>query len=181
MKQCTLDPQKYGSILNKVVCLPTYLLQNHEQKNLAHAVLYVLGHDNCFGLERGAYLIDNPEFDCLKGCVGFTRGECDVSSDAVLASLVDTEQTLCQTPYNHKVQHLQYPSLKKQEDDATQKSLYERVCRDLNFAHPECIRWPMKHGNQGLFIFEEATHHADHAFKDLLTYAMSLLGFCPVS
>lgn len=179
MKHDSFDLKGSSSLIKRITHLPSYLLRNHDEKTLAHMLLYNLGHDDCFAFESGAYFIDNPEFDCLKGCAGFTRGECKIHPDQVWSSPSDHHDHLYNAPFNKKVQEMLYPSIAAHSGDIEKSDTYKNLCEKLCIANPDCISWPMKHGNKGVLIFNH-NNAIDDQQRSLLINAASLLGFCPV-
>ena len=42
---------------------------------MSEFVLHDICNPNCFNLQKAAFLVDNPDFDCLKGVAGFSADE----------------------------------------------------------------------------------------------------------
>ena len=66
---------KKHAILNHLSTLPQKLLSVHGTENVTEFVLHDLCSTHCFDLKKAAYLVDNPDFDCLKGVAGFSAEE----------------------------------------------------------------------------------------------------------
>ena len=62
---------RHYTILNTLSKLPRKMLSLKGQENVTEFVLHELCHKNCFNLDKAAYFVDNPDFDCLKGMAGF--------------------------------------------------------------------------------------------------------------
>ena len=55
--------------------LPQKIVNLHGLENITEFVLHDLCHRSCFNLNKAAYFVDNPDFDCLKGIAGFHHDE----------------------------------------------------------------------------------------------------------
>src|SRR5262245_10115368 len=66
---------KKHAILNLLSTIPQKVLSLHGTENITEFVLHELCNTHCFDFKKAAYLVDNPDFDCLKGVAGFSSDE----------------------------------------------------------------------------------------------------------
>ena len=74
MKPNSLN-DKHIDILDKLCHLPRKILSLHGHDNITELILHELCNEQCFNLEKAAYFIDNPDFDCFKGVAGHCRSQ----------------------------------------------------------------------------------------------------------
>lgn len=159
-------------VVHNLLHLPHKIQRHHDIDDLAHLLLHDLGHDDHFGLNRAIYLVDNPEFNCLKGVAGFHKGECalhqeDVweNPDSFANDMKDAQfhQTMKEFSQEASVRHCAPEDLVK-------------LGTRLGLKNPSFFTWNMRHGNHGILLFEEEYTCARK--RDLLQHAASLLSLC---
>ncbi len=74
MKPNELTP-RYEALLRCFTHLPQQILSLHKIDNATEYVLHSLCDAGCLDLQKAAYLVDNPDFDCLQGVAGFNKAE----------------------------------------------------------------------------------------------------------
>src|ERR1700691_4148672 len=67
--------QRQCKMLSCLAALPKRILSLHGEDNVTEFVLHDLCHQDCFNLNKAAYFVDNPDFNCSKGVAGFSRDE----------------------------------------------------------------------------------------------------------
>lgn len=188
MKHLSCGSHCQHALADCLVGLPLRILSNYD-KELAHLVLYQLGHDHHFGLESAAYLIDNPDFDCLQGKAGITRGECFFASDELWHKPSEAYQSITKTPFNTKVCEFTTGSLARNAESkisehmgnirSVKSSSLQAIGSLFGLGNSECIAWPLKHGNFGILLFDR-NQSFDQKHQQLFMEALALLGFCPI-
>ncbi len=171
------DPRdKKQRIVHFLSSLPRKILGLHGRGNVVEFVLHELGRQECFDLEKAAYVIDNPDFDCLKGIAGFLRPEAfDLKYD-IWADPDDFSEHMKKSEYNKKVRCYQRESCVKKGEKNDQ--IVKEIAHDLGFEHPFYYVWQMKHDNQGILLYEK--HDDAKCDCDYLLDGLCLIGFCPV-
>lgn len=155
--------------------LPRKMLTIHGHDQLPVFILHELCHEGCFNFVKAAYLVDNPDFDCMKGIAGVAREhvltECSIwdNHDRLVSSVAGS-------PFNESVRNISLASARKNavSDEETAK----KVCTQLGMRCDGYCSWNMKHANHGLLVFERVAT-TPLAQEDLLNGA-SLLSFCPI-
>lgn len=168
--------EKKRRILQKLSCLPRRMLQLHGRDNIAEFILHELSRQDCFNLDRVAYVIDNPDFNCLKGVAGYARDE-EYVPDKEIWDAPDTfSEHMKSCSYNCKVRDFQKESGIKQGMSEVQ--IVKEVAKDLGFEQPSYYSWPLKNDNQGLLLYQK--HDQDECDCDYLLDGLCLIGFCPI-
>lgn len=170
--------EKKKQVLQVLSEMPTKILSLHGRENMAELVLHDLSHENCFNLKKAAYFVDNPDFNCLKGVAGISTPEipknlwADVwSQDEMFSSYMRN------AVFNKRVREFAQCSLKT--DKMIDSQDIKLLSNNLGIENPEYFSLNLKHGNNGLFIFER--HSDDHKhLNEHLPHGASLLGFCPI-
>lgn len=165
--------QRQFEILNSLSWLPRKMLSLHGTEHMTEFVLRELCNEHCFNFEKAAYLVDNPDFDCLKGVVGLSRKE--------LASNAKNSEELSvnfqNSDFNKKVRNFARCSLKR--DCESEKDIAELIAKNLDLRNFGYCSLGFKHDNHGLLVFEKACQE-DQVNEDYLLNGLSLLSFCPI-
>lgn len=169
--------KKKQDILHHLCCLPRRMLQLYGRENVAEFILHELGKQNCFNLERAAYIIDNPDFNCLKGVAGYAREEeLSLSEKDIWDDPDAFSDHMKNCSFNCKVRELSKEScVKKGLDD---KRIVEEVAADLGFENPSFYAWPLKNDNHGILLYQK--HEQEECDCNYLLDGLCLIGFCPV-
>lgn len=151
------------------------MLAYHHAENVTEFVLHELCKASCFNMNKAAYFIDNPEFDCFKGIAGFDR-------NGPYHEDIDHWQTPEQF-----TQHMQACSFNKKVRGVLQQSpqratsnydgFIAELAQQLAMKQPACISWQLKHNNKGMLLFEHDMQDDTHEY---IEDALHLLGFCPI-
>ncbi len=158
--------------------LPHKIQQHHDVEDLAHLVLHDLGHDNHFGLDKAIYLVDNPEFNCLKGVAGFSKCECPLHRENVWEAPHAFSHDMREAEFhNNMKKFMQDASVRKHDIDVHNPDDLLELGVRLGLKNPSFFTWGMRHGNHGILLFEDVqTTRARR--RDLLSNAASLLSLC---
>jgi hypothetical protein len=164
-------------LVENLITLPQRILKHHEVDDLAHMVLHSMAHDNCFGLKRATYLIDNPDFDHLKGVASFASDECSHHKEDLWASPESFKEDMIRAPYHHSIKDFLNASLKRKDVDLHSAQEIKELGSLMGMEDPLFFSWHMKHGNHGLLIFERGKA-LDIWRNHLLNNFAALLSMC---
>jgi hypothetical protein len=166
---------KKHAILTLLSTIPQKVLSLHGTDNITEFVLHELCNRDCFDFKKAAYLVDNPDFDCLKGIAGFSADEA-YSKNVIWETPELFSEHMQKASFNKKVRNILKPSMARahKSDAETNKMIGEY----LGFKKPVCCSWKIKHDNHGILIYEMPT--SDTVSDDLIVNGASLLGFCPI-
>lgn len=156
--------------------LPRNILGLHGRDNISEFILHELCKDDCFNLKRAAYVVDNPDFDCIKGVAGYCRPEAYKSEKSIWEDPDAFSEYMKKAAFNNKTRCFCKPScVKKGESD---KEIAKQVAQELGFLNPSFYAWKMKHDNHGLLLYEKVDDQECDC--DYLIDGLCLIGFCPV-
>lgn len=166
-----------GELVAKLLGLPHKILSHNEVDGLEQMVLHELGHDSHFGLSKAGYLIDNPEFNCLKGIAGYCKSECPMHKLDVWQDPKLFADDMKDAHFHRQISHFLDNSLTRVGADNLQTDLLLMLGNKMGMTTPGFITWKMKHGNNGILLFEEnGMPHARR--RDLLHHFVALLSLC---
>lgn len=178
MERYELSHREY-EILHHLSCMPNKIASLHDQDNITEFVLHDLCCNKCFNLHKAAYFIDNPDFNCFKGIVGFLREEAFADSDAIWTSPAAFSLHMRQAAFNKAVRAMAKQSLKKTHTSDEEASSV--IAQDLGFNNYKAYSWPLKHDNHALLIVERDGVMDDESIVEQhLKNGVTLLSFCPV-
>lgn len=170
--------QRERLLLNHLSDIPRQILRLHGQDNVTEFVLHELCSDDCFKLERAAYFVDNPDFDCLKGIAGFCRIEAYPANNcSIWDSPAAFSMHMQKSAFNQLVRTTMKPSMKRAHQ--SDEEIVGEVGKTLGFKDCEFLTWDSKHNNHDILIFERSQNN-EPAVKQYLHSGLSLLSFCPV-
>ncbi len=169
--------QRQHEVLKCLSKLPRMILLVSERNNVPEFVLHELCHPACFDLVKAAFLVDNPDFDCVHGIAGLARDEMDVTDSDIWDYPDDFSMQMQLSPFNQKVREVERASL--QRNGGEQNELIADVANLLGLEQPSACYWNMKHDNHGILIFERAAFD-DHGIDEYLINGVSMLSFCPI-
>lgn len=162
-----------SSLLHKV-------LNYHDVDGLSEMVLHELGHDNCFGLKRATYLVDNPDFDHLLGVAGYCKKDCSCHKKDLWQDPYSFQSDMKSAEYHNQIQKFLNNSLKRKDINLNDSKEVRELGVQLGIQVPEFFSWNMKHGNHGLLIFEQGEQPVNDWRKKLLSNIAALLSFCGI-
>lgn len=166
--------QRRKEVLKCICKLPKNMIQLHGTENLTEFLLYHLADRTCFNLSKAAYLIENKDFNRLKGIAGYHGKEnfTEINPWARPEKFTDFTST---SLFNNKVRSIEIADL-----ELGGSLLSQKIARDLEFTRPSFCSWPVKYDNQGIFIFELSNDDEKEIIDDHLEESLHLFGFCPV-
>jgi len=163
-------------ILNLLVCLPRKILYLQEQDNLTEFVLHELCSKQCFNIQKGAYFVDNPDFNCLKGIAGYAQSEAFADAD-IWQNPQSFSKHMQQAGFNQKVRETEQESLWKKGESAA--VIVQKIAENLGIENPSFADWQMKHNNHGIFVYQDISTDEVKRNEEFAN-GFSLLSFCPV-
>jgi len=167
---------RHHEVLKRLSWLPRKMIAVHGQDNVTEFVLHELCDAQCFNLDRAAFIVDNADFNCLKGVTGISRSEAMKEPNIWQAS--DRFSAHMQkSAFNQKVRGINRSSLKK--DVSAQKDVIAMLAYDLGFKNHNFCSWDLKHANQGYLVFEKVDND-DVVNDEHLLNGLSLLSHCPI-
>jgi hypothetical protein len=152
--------------------------------NIAAFLLHDLCHQEGFNFHRGAYFVDNPDFDCLKGVAGVHQDEHSKFTNGNNGSCIwlapDEYSTFHnEAAFNKLVRAIDHKSIFRNKHKK-EGELIRSVANLLGFAKPEFYSWPMKYDNKGILLFERVDADSKN-FDEHMLNCVHLFSFCPVA
>lgn len=169
--------QRQCAMLGSLAGLPRRMLSLHGVENVTEFVLHDLCQENCFNLNKIAYFVDNPDFNCTKGVAGFSRDEELKSCDILWNQPKQFSDQMRLSPFNQRVRGLSQCSLKSLSD--SHDEVAKNLAQELGFKNYAHCSWGMKHDNHGFVLYEKANLQDIH-IDDHILNGLSLLSFCPI-
>jgi hypothetical protein len=164
------------NLVSRLLDLPNKILSNHESNELAHMILHEIGHDDAFAMHKAGYLIDNPDFNCLKGVAGYDKNECQFHKENIWENPALFADDMKQASFNQQISTFFHKSLCHKRSDSLDEDAIRLLCDKLDIHNPALLTWKMKHGNHGILLYEESHNHKH--YRDLLHHVVALLGLC---
>lgn len=169
-----VPPARTNEIRDQLCNLPRKMLTLQSNKNMTEFVLHDLCGESCFNLDKAAYFVDNPDFNCFKGVAGFSRDEAYRGSDIWQDSQAFSEH-MKNSSFNQKVRAISRESLwKNSQDQLPIEELAALLALGQDYAY---CAWPIKHENHGLLLYQTSCPvNQDIPLLDGFTF----LSFCPI-
>ena len=166
-----------GQLVSRLLDLPHKILSNDDVEGLPQLVLYELAHNDTFGFTKASYLIDNPEFDCLKGVAGYDAEDHfeNVSSDPWTDPRAFLEQVK-DVKFHQTVSSFMHTSLSRECDEPNVDAINQLGAK-LGMKNSSFVTWRMRHGNHGILLFEEGAMPHERR-RELLQHFVALLSLC---
>lgn len=152
------------------------IVEHHHRENLAEFLLYDVCSDQGFGIRKAAYLVNNPDFACLKGVAGHYNSEAFGQSG--WENPRNFTSHMQQATYNNHVRSYFKDSLILHDNLNVQSSDIQRLVDYLQIDDPAYHIWNTKHNNHGLFVFEKPENHA--ILQDHLLTFLHILSFSTI-
>jgi len=163
----------YG-LVSELLQLPKQILKHIHTHNLTDLLLGHLASENYFNLKKAAYLLNNPEFNCVKGLSGIE--DHDIKDWKKLwEDPAESAKRLANSSYNQKIKSFASASPFADLGAHRPEELVEYAKQNFAFNNPVFIGWHGKHGNYGLFFCEPRNPQALAEQLSLLEHATPLL------
>jgi hypothetical protein len=184
----TNNPHAHYSVLLKLNALPERMVTAHHYHNLAEYVLHELCDPLCLSLHKAAFLLDNPDFDTLKGVAGVHHQERFTAPSSMPHENEDgsvwqhTDQFtehMANCRFNKAVRSVQRKSA--QRTAMPWSECAAELADEMVFEQDKWgwLTFAAKHGNTGILIFE-SPDQSNPEREASLACSVSLLGLCPV-
>lgn len=144
---------KDAVLLHRLGGVSLNIAHNHHLENLSEFVLHDVCSEDLFRVVKAAYLVNNPDFACMKGVAGYSNQESFTKGHGWHHQKEFTSH-MKNSLFNQKVRDINEMSMKSKMDLSDKKSLYT-LSDKLEIEQPEFHLWNMKYDNQGLLIFEK--------------------------
>lgn len=168
---------RHHQLLHCLHQLPQKVMAYQEHDNVAAFVLHELCHSSQFNLEKAAYLVNNPDFDCLRGIAGFTRHDAFDEFDMHWRQPEEFSLRMKSSPFNSAVRELYAQSLK--HNDVHEAASVTGLAEQLGIEQPQYISWDLRHDNHGYLVYQAPEDH-DEQIKSYLQNGVFVLSFCPL-
>lgn len=165
-------------LLMMLLDLPNKILSHHEVDGLAQLILHDVSHDRHFGFKRASYLIDNPEFDCLRGVAGFINDECKHHHEDLWLEPHNFKRDMREAVFHNQLLQMAAKSIKKGSSVGNHTEAIRNVAFDLGMINPWVYAQDLRHGNHGILIVEEGVKRLDNDDHELLAHISAIMGLC---
>lgn len=165
---------KQHAMLQHLCHLPKKILQLHGVPNSSEFVLHDLCHENCFGVKKAAYFVDNPDFNCVKGIAGFHKPEAYVPKMSIWDEIEQFSNHMKLSSFNQKVRNLELQSIKNSH--RPDQDIVHEIAYGLDFNDYSYCTWHSKHDNHGFLVYEKPQDKNETYFLE----GGCLLGLCPI-
>jgi len=169
--------KRQHTLLRILSQLPKKMLLRHDIDRLSEFVLHEIACKDCFNFNKAAFLVDNPDFNCLKGMAGITRNDAFSNGSSIWEDPQRFSVHMSGSEFNDKVRNHLQVSCKKL--DIPDNEAFAKIAETLGMEQFEVCTWNMKHDNHGYLIYEKMNSN-DTACDEYLEHGASLLGFCPI-
>lgn len=169
--------ERQNRILHKLSSLPKQILLFQEQQRLPEFILHEISCEDCLNLNKAAFLVDNPDFDCLKGIAGVSREELFSSGSSIWEDPHKFSVHMDSSEFNNKVRNHTQVSCKRCE--TPDNEILSKVAEMLGMKTFNVCTWNMKHDNHGFLLYEKMDND-DTISDEYMSHGASILGFCPI-
>ena len=168
------DP--HHRMLRHVATLPRKIVSLHGVENVTEFVLHDLCHNCCFNLDKAAYFVDNPDFDCFKGVAGFDDEQAYHDND-IWRDVNGFSNHMKRAPFNQQIRAFEHASAHLNQSPTS--TIVAQLASLFSFTEPHFMTFDMKHDNTGLLIYQKNDHNHVSTNEDIIN-GLSLLSFCPI-
>jgi len=152
------------------------MIKHHQLENLSEFVVHDLCSQDLFNINKAAYLVNNPDFSCLKGVAGYHQPE-SFKHDNNWQSHKAFTSHMKSSDFNQKVRSVNDRALIVDQSKLDSGLVYD-VAQRLEMRDPIFHIWNMRYDNQGIFIFEKPEESG--LVEDHLLNFLHVLSFCAV-
>ena len=169
--------KRQHALLHILSSLPKKILLRYDTDRLPEFVLHEIACEDCFNLNKAAFLVDNPDFNCLKGIAGIARSEAFSNGTSIWEDPQRFSVHMRGSEFNDKVRNHLQVSCKKY--DSPDDEIFAKIAEMLGMQQFGVCTWDMKYDNHGYLIYEKMNND-DTSCDDYIAHGASLLGFCPI-
>src|SRR3990167_8091393 len=144
---------RHRSILGSLSELPKRMIDLQHLENIAEFVLHGLCQPGCFDISQAAYIVDNPDFNCLKGIAGFSATEVALLRSEAWGSPELFSNLMQASKFNQQIRALERASLRANGRATT--AVLQDLATEIGIANPAFCTWELKHDNYGVLIYRK--------------------------
>lgn len=160
-------------LMNLFYQIPHKIMKHHDVEGVAQLVLADVSRN--LGFKRASYLIDNPDFGCLKGIAGFCQNQ--NNNDDFWQDPQNALKVADQAAFHASIKQFLHESMQRTQGVCALDDL-KKLGNILGISQPRVHTWKMRHGNTGILIYEKGEQGTDA--EEILERATALLGLCPI-
>ena len=169
------EVSKKNDILSHLSTLPEKVLSLHGIDGVSQFVLHDLCNKDCFNLQKAAYIVDNPDFDCLRGVAGFSHDEA-YTKQGIWTNPEQFISHMSNASFNQKVRSIDISSMRRLKKSDVEMTKF--IADYVGIAKPAFCSWDMKHDNHGILVYE--TEQSCPIVNQYIKNGACFLGFCTV-
>ena len=155
------------------------MMQVQSCDNMVEFVLHALAQEGCLDLDRAAYVIDNPDFDCTKGIAGFCKREAYNPATDIWQEADKFSDHMRHASFNQRVRGVSDTSFKRAGRNGQEAA--DALAQKVGMKHYHYCMCDAKHDNHGILLFEHSKeHNTCEQEQEAVENAAHLLGMCPV-
>jgi len=173
-----LDHMSNEQLVKLLLDLPNKILRHEDLQELSQIILHELCHKNHLGLKKATYMVDNPEFGCMRGVAGYNKGECKMHKKDLWADPHAFSKDMASADFHNKMRSFEHASICKGNKEECQE--LHKLGKEIGLVDPKVYKWDMRNGNRGVLIFEEDRDECGKCDSSpaVLDKAAALLGLC---
>ncbi len=179
-----VDAMNNKQLVDLLLELPKKILRHEDLAALSQIILHELCHKDRLDLKKATYLIDNPDFGCMKGVAGFCQNECKLHKQDLWQDPQGFDKDMSSADFHNKIQGFRHDSLSEQALKLRDSKELIELGKEMGIADPNIYTWDMRHGNRGILMFEDdkADTCQGACKKDaaMLDKVSAMLGLCRV-
>jgi len=172
----------YIDQINQILLLPHKILDHHINNidNIIDMILYSLCNEDCLDIDKAAYIIDNPDFDLIKGLAGFDKKN---SYKKKYSNGIDRsniwqykdyfKEHINNCEFNNRIKQLSGKSIFNNIENIDEK--IKDIANVIDISNPRYYNWLTKNDNYAIVIFE----NKKDIHKDMLSF-FRFLSLCPL-
>lgn len=165
---------QHQSLLGSLTDLPRKMIELQNFENIAEFVLHGLCREGNFNVTHAAYLVDNPDFDCLKGIAGFSVAELGHLNENAWANPDIFSDFMRESQFNQLVRSVNRNSARAHN----QTKAVQEIAEAVGIPEHSVCNWELKHDNHGMLIYRKTDPNGP--FDEHFIKSLYLLSFCPV-
>lgn len=171
---------RHKNLLRSLNSIPKQIIALHssDSDNVPAFVLHGLCCNDCFGLSKAAYFVDNPDFNFVKGIAGYSQDESYSNGGTLWESPQSFTDFTKNSKFNSKVKSFDNNSVKRNNN--SYDVIVKQICEEIGFKNPDYCSWDMKHYNHGLLVYEKGNDTQSDLFDEHFADSLHLLSFCPI-
>nr|MCK4517686.1 hypothetical protein [Candidatus Babeliales bacterium] len=131
------------NLVDRIATLPHKILKHHHLGALSQMILHELGHNNCFGLKKAIYLVDNPDFDHLVGAAGFCEKECPLHQPDLWMKPDTFPGDMKDAHFHNDIRKFLRQSLKRQDINLNDARDVDELGKSMGLNDPQFFSWNM--------------------------------------